>query len=329
MWSSVALAACSVLCLLFHLEMTSAAVPVWSRAVMLRTLGVNAQSPVEEQKDINTLAYQLCNRNYSFSILCVQKVNQTQSIPRNETQDRQLPTNLTLSSPATTLLSATGTLPTTAPTTSLPSTTRTQPSTPPTTSLPSTTRRPLPTPSNTSLTSSTGTQSPTSLVYSDLPQSYAPAFMTVDQLVNNANLTLPPGPNSGNTLVVFSNQTRRDFDADALKAVESILTAIVPGTYRTITYTNGCCPVLRFFAANETMKNINGVDKRLVHFTTASPPKYQFIQHGFCAQSSYSTNGHCIQGWVTMTLLVYDLDLYPPITFDIFNVPSFCNCVHY
>ncbi|CAG5116960.1 unnamed protein product, partial [Candidula unifasciata] len=165
--------------------------------------------------------------------------------------------------------------------------------------------------------------------FQSLPDSYKTAFMSVEELVRNRGMVSPPGPNSGNVVVAFNQQTQELFDPSLQSIVSDILPTLVPGAWRSMTYVQGCCSALRYHAANESLANINGQQKRIVHFSKYNPPMYQFIPHGLCANSGYSSYGNCLQGSVTMSLLVYDLRFNPPISFDIFSIPSYCNCVQY
>ncbi|XP_005094530.2 uncharacterized protein LOC101852611 [Aplysia californica] len=162
----------------------------------------------------------------------------------------------------------------------------------------------------------------------DVPEAVKNAFLTQEELLNTSEIQMKKDPTSE---YVYNHTTHQLLTPDLSNQVVRVETSLLPGGWRTMTLLHGCCPVLRFHASNITLENINGQEKRIVHFSDSDPPRYQFIPHGLCKEDTktYSSNGHCMQGKVTMSLLVYDVSFSPPITFDLFQIPSFCNCVQY
>ncbi|RUS73542.1 hypothetical protein EGW08_018700 [Elysia chlorotica] len=93
-------------------------------------------------------------------------------------------------------------------------------------------------------------------------------------------------------------------------------------------YVQGCCPQLTFYSAIDSLPNINGVRKYLVHFEKEG--KYQYVPFSLCAgQDKYGDHGHCFQGTTVLNLLAYETERSPPVSFDQFEIPTYCGCVQY
>ncbi|GFS20200.1 hypothetical protein ElyMa_006893300 [Elysia marginata] len=90
----------------------------------------------------------------------------------------------------------------------------------------------------------------------------------------------------------------------------------------------GCCSHLSFFSAVDYLTNINGVKKFLVHFEREH--KYQYVPFSICiGKQQYGQHGHCFQGTTVMNLLSYESGKGPPVSFDQFEIPTYCGCVQY
>ncbi|KAK3588172.1 hypothetical protein CHS0354_012237 [Potamilus streckersoni] len=86
-----------------------------------------------------------------------------------------------------------------------------------------------------------------------------------------------------------------------------------------------CCVTKHEIFPNATLKNIQGELRYIVKLIVNGVEQLQYIPHGLCMEGGQCT-GQCIQEYRTQPLLVYDSNKYPPITFDYFNIPSYCSC---
>ncbi|BFY97451.1 hypothetical protein BsWGS_00491 [Bradybaena similaris] len=179
----------------------------------------------------------------------------------------------------------------------------------------------------------------TTVEFDKLPEGYKSAFKSVKQLNDMADQI-----SASRRKMVDSQINRRTNRTKPVKlpglfvefglagvqpqsTVSEAYSTRVPGTWKT--YVEGCCPAWRYFSGSETLRNIYGIERRILNFNNYNPPMYQLLQYEKCVRDKYGQYGHCIQGYVTMRLAVYDLSFSPPIAFDYFDIPSFCYCVQY
>ncbi|XP_045167970.1 uncharacterized protein LOC123531236 [Mercenaria mercenaria] len=83
---------------------------------------------------------------------------------------------------------------------------------------------------------------------------------------------------------------------------------------------DACCPTEIKSFTNSTMENVYGETKYIIH----TPPKYQFIPHGFCIEGG-TCDGKCATEPVTHSLLTYNV-AKKKLEFDLFVVPGYCSC---
>ncbi|XP_041367200.1 uncharacterized protein LOC121381877 isoform X2 [Gigantopelta aegis] len=87
-----------------------------------------------------------------------------------------------------------------------------------------------------------------------------------------------------------------------------------------------CCPTTYDYVAYQSMINIYGQRKFLVHLSMLNPPKYQWIRTGRCHSAPHFCYGTCRIEDITLFMLVFDISKYPPFSFDAFSVRGYCSC---
>ncbi|XP_045169485.2 uncharacterized protein LOC123532183 [Mercenaria mercenaria] len=83
---------------------------------------------------------------------------------------------------------------------------------------------------------------------------------------------------------------------------------------------DSCCVTKHIAYRNDTLQNVMGVTRRVVHLTWKN--KYQYITQARCIGVG-SCDGICVLEDTVRTVLVYDRQ---SVTFDQVLVPSYCSC---
>ncbi|CAG5120771.1 unnamed protein product [Candidula unifasciata] len=167
------------------------------------------------------------------------------------------------------------------------------------------------------------------LRFQNLPDNFKTLFLSVEEIINKTDAFLASEAGK-HTRLLFNRQTHEIVDEKLEPLASRIERTLVPGTWKAMTITQGCCPSVGSFYSDATfLNNVSGRRRKIVHFPNYIPQMFQYIYRATCCLDSYGANGHCIQGYVTMSLAVFDTRFDPPIAFDLFSIPSYCRCVHY
>ncbi|WAR16662.1 hypothetical protein MAR_037630, partial [Mya arenaria] len=110
---------------------------------------------------------------------------------------------------------------------------------------------------------------------------------------------------------------RRRWKANQHDILRSESADIVDKEVRDIIQGDGdsCCPTMFYFHKNTTLRNVDGVMRRLIHM----PPYYQWIPHGKCLGGG-NCGGVCISEPVMLHLLTLDYQTND-LLFEAFEVP--------
>ncbi|GFO47863.1 hypothetical protein PoB_007436800 [Plakobranchus ocellatus] len=174
-----------------------------------------------------------------------------------------------------------------------------------------------------------------SLSYYSLPPSMRGAFRTEAELLNDTVLMAGGLTQSRQRTLWITHNNFLKNHRDVERTIQQfMMDNDIHGAgyteYSSGRYVDGCCPQLAFFSAIEMLTNIEGVRKYLVHFDKETPPKYQYVPFALCTgKELYCNHGHCFQGTTIINLLAYDNGKRTPISFDQFEVPTYCGCVQY
>ncbi|KAK3790535.1 hypothetical protein RRG08_060582 [Elysia crispata] len=173
----------------------------------------------------------------------------------------------------------------------------------------------------------------THFTYWQLPQGMRGLFRTETELLQDTVL-LSGGPSKPREHTVWIN--RQNFlsnHRDADKTIRQFMTDNrIHGAgsieFHSGRFVQGCCPHLSFFSAVDSLTNINGIKKYLVHFENQQ--RYQYVPFALCTgKQNYGEHGHCFQGTTVLNLLSYKDGRNLPVVFDQFEVPTYCGCVQY